>query len=234
VSSCLRLLAALAVLWPAVARADIWAHEDAEGVLHFTNISPTGKGWKKLYKSGPGKAQAVSGTVGGCKESRADVVPARDRAPDRYQRYDRHIHDAAALYQLPEALIRAVIKVESDYDPRVVSCAGARGLMQIMPVVEHDMGIDDVWDPRQNIMGGTRLLRKLANRFGGDLTLTIAGYHAGAGAIEHYHGVPPYDTTHFYLELVTKQYQKFKARLGGLPPPPVAEAAPAGPPTRVQ
>jgi hypothetical protein len=208
-----------------VARGDIWVREDANGVLHFTNLSPPGRGWKKVYKTGPGKAMAVSGTVGGCRESRADVVSAQDRSPDRYARYDRHIRDAAALYQLPEALIRAVIKIESDYDPRVVSCAGARGLMQIMPVVEKDMGIDDVWDPRQNIMGGTRLLRTLANRFHGDVTLTIAGYHAGAGAILKYHGVPPYDTTHLYLGLVRKQFERFKARFGIQPPPPLVEAA---------
>jgi soluble lytic murein transglycosylase-like protein len=213
------------VLVPTLARADIWVREDPDGVLHFTNIGPKGGGWRKIYKTGPGKAQAVSGTVGGCRESRADVVPANDHSPERYSRYDRDIRDAASLYQLPEALIRAVIKIESDYDPRVVSCAGARGMMQIMPVVERDMGIDDVWNPRENIMGGTRLLRRLANRFHGDLSLTIAGYHAGAGAIDKYHGVPPYETTQLYLSLVTKQYYKFKARLGAVPPPPLEAAA---------
>lgn len=210
-----------------MAHADIWVKEDSEGVLHFTNLSPQGGGWRKVYKTGPGKAQTISGATSfaGCKESRNDAVPATDRAPDRYTRYDRHIRDAAALYQMPEAFIRAIIKVESDYDPKVVSCAGARGLMQIMPSVEKDMGIDDVWDPRQNIMGGTRMLRTLANKFGGDLTLTIAGFHAGAGAIQKYHGVPPYDTTHLYLQMVKKQYDKFKSKYGAVPPP-MAEAAP--------
>src|SRR5262245_52517359 len=222
-----RILVVTAVLWSGVAQADIWVREDAEGVLHFTNISPAGGGWRKVYKTGPGKAQTISGAtrVAGCKESRNDVVPATDRSPDRYSRYDRDIRDAAALYQMPEAFIRAIIKVESDYDPKVVSCAGARGLMQIMPSVEKDMGIDDVWNPRQNIMGGTRMLRTLANKFGGDLTLTIAGFHAGAGAVLKYHGVPPYDTTHLYLQMVKKQYDKFKTRYGTAPPP-IAEAGP--------
>jgi hypothetical protein len=218
---------ALGALVPASARGDIWVREDADGVLHFTNMSLPGRGWRRVYKTGPGKAMAISGTIGGCKESRADVVPATDRSPERYTRYDRDIRDAAALYQLPEALIRAVIRIESDYDPRVVSCAGARGLMQIMPSVEKDMGIDDVWDPRQNIMGGTRLLRKLANRFAGDVDLTIAGYHAGAGAVEKYHGVPPYETTQLYLQLVRKQYAKFKSRYGVVPPPLATAAAPS-------
>ena len=219
---------AAVLAWCSLARADIWVREDAEGVLHFTNITPQGGAWRKVYKTGPGKASTVSGattTFAGCKESRNDPVPATDRDPNRYSRYDRHIRDAAALYQMPEAFIRAIIKVESDYDPKVVSCAGARGLMQIMPSVEKDMGIDDVWDPRQNIMGGTRMLRTLANKFGGDLTLTIAGFHAGAGAIQKYHGVPPYDTTHLYLQMVKKQWDKFKTKYG-TQPPPMAEATP--------
>jgi hypothetical protein len=211
------------------AHADIWVRKDSTGVLHFTNITPARGGWQKVYKTGPGKAEVVSGTVGGCKESRADVVPSRDRSPDRFQRYDEHIHDAAALYQLPEALIRSIIKIESDYDPRVVSCAGARGLMQIMPVVEKDMGIADVWDVRQNIMGGTRLLRVLSNRFDGDITKVIAGYHAGAGAVLKYHGVPPYETTQLYVQLVTKQWNKFRAKYGSTPPP-LEEVSKSDPP----
>ena len=225
----MKLIPALVLAWSSVAYADIWVREDAQGVLHFTNIGPTGGlGWRKVYKTGPGKASTVSGattTFAGCKESRNDPVPATDRDPNRYARYDQHIRDAAALYQMPESFIRAIIKVESDYDPHVVSCAGARGLMQIMPSVEKDMGIDDVWDPRQNIMGGTRMLRTLANKFGGDLTLTIAGFHAGAGAVLKYHGVPPYDTTRLYLQMVKKQYDKFKAKYGNTPPP-IAEAKP--------
>src|SRR5262245_28378720 len=107
-----RMLGAAMVLMmgamPFDVRADIWVREDREGVLHFTNITPAGRGWRRVYKSGPGKARAVSGTVGGCRESRADVVPATDRSPERYSRYDSHIREAAGLYQLPEALIRAV------------------------------------------------------------------------------------------------------------------------------
>src|SRR5205814_8880796 len=105
--------------------------EDSDGVVHFTNVAPARGGglkWKVLYKTGPGKAGLISGAAGptsfaGCAASRADVVPATDRSPDRFTRYDAHIAEAALLYALPPALIRAIIKVESDYDPRVVSCA---------------------------------------------------------------------------------------------------------------
>jgi len=81
-----------------------------------------------------------------------------------------------------------------------------------MPSVERDMRVGDIWDPRQNILGGTRLLRVLANRFGGDLVRTIAGYHAGAGAVERYGGVPPYETTQVYLKLVLREYYELQAK----------------------
>jgi hypothetical protein len=149
------------------ARADIYTYEDKEGVVHFTNVPPPkggGHRWRVLYKTGPGKAGQVSGAAAptsfaGCAESRADVVPATDRSPDRYTRYDAHIEEAARLYALPQALIRAIIKVESDYDPRVVSCAAAKGLMQLMPDVQTEQHVEHVFEPRENILGGSRLLR---------------------------------------------------------------------------
>ncbi|MDA3863843.1 MAG: lytic transglycosylase domain-containing protein, partial [Deltaproteobacteria bacterium] len=97
-----------------------------------------------------------------------------------------------------------MIKAESDFDPRVVSYKGAKGLMQIMPVVQKDMGIKHVFDPRENILGGTRLLRYLANFFKGDMILTIAGYHAGPNAVKKYGGIPPYKTTRVYVPRVLK------------------------------
>jgi soluble lytic murein transglycosylase-like protein len=171
--------------------------------------------------SGPGRAATVSGSsTAGCKVSRADVVPARDRSPDRYVRYDTIITEASRLYAIPEALLRAVIKVESDYDPHVVSCAGARGLMQIMPYEEVSQRIDNVFDPRQNILAGARLLRLNANRYQGDLVRTIAAYHAGAGAVDKYGGVPPYQTTQQYVQLVTRAFAKYRTReVAGTPPP---------------
>jgi hypothetical protein len=216
-----RFVAVLLVLAVAqVARADIYSYEDKDGIVHFTNVAPPKGGglrWKTLYKTGPGKAGLISGAAGptsfaGCALSRADVVPATDRSPDRYTRYDAHIAEAAQLYALPQALIRAIIKAESDYDVRVVSCAGAKGLMQLMPDVQREQHVENVFEPRQNILGGSRLLRVNANRFKGDLVLTIAAYHAGPGAVEKYKGVPPYETTQQYVKMVLKYYYQFKAR----------------------
>lgn len=217
------LFALLLIAWTAApARADIFTYEDKDGVIHFTNMTPPrGARWKVLYKAGPGKALTVSGSsTAGCRISRSDVVPARDRSPDRYRRYDAFIAEAAQLYAIPEWLIRSVIKVESDYDPRVVSCAGAKGLMQIMPAEEKSQRIPHVFDPRENILAGSRILRLNANRFKGDLERTLAAYHAGVGAVEKYGGVPPYQTTQDYLRMVTRAIARYRAQAAA----PVASA----------
>ncbi|HVV86996.1 MAG TPA: lytic transglycosylase domain-containing protein, partial [Kofleriaceae bacterium] len=196
--------ALLAGLWVtsrviAPASADIYTWTDDEGVVHFTNLRPPrGKGAKKLISETPRKGTKASAERGAC--AGCDRVPARDTSPERYHRYDGEIAEASALYRIPEALIRAVIRTESDYDPHVVSAVGAKGLMQLMPAAQADMGVSDVFDPRLNILGGTRYLRILANRFDGDVVLTIAAYHAGAGAVAMYgNQVPPYERTRQYL-----------------------------------
>jgi soluble lytic murein transglycosylase-like protein len=198
----------------AVARADIYAWTDAEGVVHFTNIAPRGGGrgkWKKVMAQQPEKGSKAGAERGDCP--RCDVVPARDRSPDRYSRYDEHIHEASELYRIPVPLIRAVIKTESDYDPRVVSSAGAQGLMQLMPAVTHDMRVANAFDPRENILGGTRLLRVLANRYDGDVVLTIAAYHAGPGSLARFGDtVPPFVKTRAYLKMVLDRYYDYKNR----------------------
>ena len=193
------------------AGADVYMHTDADGVVHFTNIKPRRAGkkkWQRVMKDAPeaGKAAARRGAC-----ERCDVVPSRDASKERFSRYDEFIFEAAELYQIPVPLIRAVIKVESDYDPRVVSAMNARGLMQLMPEVMKDMGVSNVHDPRENILGGTRLLRVLANQFDGDLVLTIAGYHAGMGSMAKYgNTVPPFKNTRKYLRMVLRQYYRYK------------------------
>lgn len=194
--------------------ADLWTYKRGDEWV-ITDQKPKGEHAKRatvLYKQGPGKAQIVSSESGvaGCKTSRADVVPAVDTSPERVHRYDAWIQEASRVYAIPEALIRAVMKTESDYDPRVVSCAGARGLMQLMPDVQTEQRVDDVFDPQQNIFGGVRLLRVLANRFQGDLIRTVAGYHAGPGAVLKYGGIPPYETTQRYVRIVVERYEKYK------------------------
>jgi soluble lytic murein transglycosylase-like protein len=205
------LVLGLAMLPGAQAYGDMYQYTDKDGVVHFTNIQPKGGPWKKVLTSEPDRGTKPAAQRGSCPA--CDKVPATDSSPERYRRYDPFIYEAAALYRIPVALIRAVIKQESDYDPKVVSSADAKGLMQIMPAVEVHMGMTgDVFDPRTNIMVGTRLLRWLANQLDGDLVLTIAAYNAGPGALAKYgYTVPPYKETRHYLKKVLDYYYQYKA-----------------------
>ena len=199
-------LAFLAVSMLALdAPADIYSYTDKNGTVHFTNSRPKGKNSKKfkVYLKTPKNRMARPGVV---------PIPARSTDPARYSRFDASIKEASRTHTIPEYFIRAVIRVESDYDPRVVSVAGAQGLMQLMPGTAKRMGCKNSFDPHQNIMGGTRYLRHLANMFGGDMVLTIAGYHAGEGAVRKYNGVPPYNSTKGYIQKVLKFYYRFKKK----------------------
>lgn len=118
--------------------------------------------------------------------------------------YDRLIGEAAAAYKLEPALIRSVIRMESGFDPFAVSRVGAMGLMQLMPDVAKELGVNDPFDPRQNIMAGARLLRDLLDRHKGNLSLTLASYNAGPGAVARYRNkVPPFKETRNYVKRIT-------------------------------
>jgi soluble lytic murein transglycosylase-like protein len=193
------------------ARADIYKYVDSDGVVHFTTTRP-GNGQGHLYIKGSAVRRAVFGLA----------VPPSDHDVARFSRYDEHIHQAAALYQIPEQLVRAVIKVESDYDPRAVSVSGARGLMQLMPDTADRLQVRDIDDPRENIFGGVRFLRILANSFNGDLELTVAAYNAGEGEVMRSGGIPAIPETRDYVTKVTRFYRRYRTI------PDVTEASLAG------
>jgi soluble lytic murein transglycosylase-like protein len=200
------------------ASADIYSFTDRDGTVHFTNLRPSGQNASKyrVYLRTPPQRRARPGVV---------PIPATSTNAARYSMYDASIREAARTFAVPEAFIRAVIHVESDYNPGVVSWAGAQGLMQLMPATARRMNVSDSFNPHQNIMGGARYLRFLANTFGGDMVLTIAGYHAGEGAVMKYNGVPPYSMTHEYIRRVLKWYRYYKSAIAAKQPPP-ADAEP--------
>ena len=121
--------------------------------------------------------------------------------PDRA--YDELIAEAAARYDLDPALIKAVIRTESAFNARVVSPAGAQGLMQLMPALAEEMGVTDAFDPRQNILGGAKYLRQLLDATRGSIPLALASYNAGPGNVARYKGIPPFEETRNYVRKIT-------------------------------
>jgi soluble lytic murein transglycosylase-like protein len=206
-------LSLLALALPA--RADIFECVAKDGSVHFTNSKPSGMRCTVAVRGAPAaKPAPTGGSASRPAVARASRPASAAMAPapggDRRRAYDRLLQEAARLYQLPVAFVRAVVKVESDFNPQVVSHAGAMGLMQLMPRTAASMGVSDPFDPRQNIYGGTRYLRILANKFNGDLVLTIAAYNAGEGAVMRYKGVPPYAETRRYVHRVLQHYYAFR------------------------
>jgi soluble lytic murein transglycosylase-like protein len=117
--------------------------------------------------------------------------------------YREMISRAATRYGIDPALITSVISVESRFDPRAVSPAGAKGLMQLMDATAQGLGVTDSFDPVQNVFGGAKLLRSLLDRYQGNLSLALAAYNAGPGAVDTYGGIPPYAETQQYVRRVT-------------------------------
>ena len=115
------------------------------------------------------------------------------------------IHKAAQKYNLPTALIRGVIRAESNFEVKAVSRAGAQGLMQLMPGTAKELGVENPFDIEQNIDGGARYLRKMLDSFGGDIKVALAAYNAGPGTVAKYGGqIPPYQETERYIDRVLK------------------------------
>jgi soluble lytic murein transglycosylase-like protein len=177
----------MALLVVAAAASPAWADEllyyvDENGGVVFTNTASRGDA-----KPVPGLAQRVA-------VARGAPLPATP--------YDNFIDKLAARDGLDPDLIKAVAMVESSFDPKAISPKGAMGLMQLMPATAKHYGVDDPLDPYENLGAGSRHLRHLLNRFDGDLTLALAAYNAGAGAVQRYGGVPRYPETIDYVRKV--------------------------------
>lgn len=133
---------------------------------------------------------------------RLAAISLRDRSE-----IDRLIEDHARLQRLDPALVRAVVTVESSYDPSARSAKGAMGLMQLMPATARSLEVENPYDPEENLRGGTTYLRRLLDRFGGDLERALAGYNAGPEAVDRFGGLPPYPETHGYVDRVLRLFR---------------------------
>lgn len=172
-------------------RADIYKYIDSNGVLHFTNI-PISSGYQLYIKEKP-EAMTYSNDM-----------------------FDHYISEASRHYGLDFYLIKAMIKVESDFNPRAVSKKGAKGLMQIMPFNFERLHVIDPFDPKENIMGGSMYIKQLLLQYKGRLPLALAAYNAGPGVVDRYKRIPPYRETENYVKKVMKQYNVLKTDTRGL------------------
>jgi soluble lytic murein transglycosylase-like protein len=119
-----------------------------------------------------------------------------------YMRFESLIHQAANRHNVDAALVKAVIHTESYFNPRATSRKGASGLMQLMPQTAEKLGVTDLYNPRQNINGGTKYLSQLMKRYSNSLSLVLAAYNAGENAVARYKGIPPYEETQNYVKKV--------------------------------
>ncbi|WP_305733486.1 lytic transglycosylase domain-containing protein [Trichlorobacter ammonificans] len=178
---------------PGIAAADIYRYEDADGVVHFTD-TPTDKKFKIFLKD--------------LRKDRQLRTRFRLAAGGDPREYEHLINASAAKYGVSPALVKAVIRAESGYNPNAVSRAGATGLMQLMPGTARSLNVTNTFDPKQNVDGGVRYLRFLLDTFKGDISLALAAYNAGMSKVARYGGIPPYQETRTYVNRVLAGMQQ--------------------------
>jgi soluble lytic murein transglycosylase len=175
------------------ASAEIYMYRDRQGALHFSN-APADPGYQRW-------APRTGGFRGSSRRT------AQDRT--RRKAFDPIIADAAQRHRVDAALVKAVIRTESDFVPYARSPKGALGLMQLMPATARMHNVWSVFDPKSNIEGGVRHLRLLLDQYNGNVRLALAAYNAGGGAVQRHGGIPPYPETIDYLERVLRFREQY-------------------------
>jgi soluble lytic murein transglycosylase-like protein len=187
------ILTSLAILltFPSSSLADIYKYIDAEGVVHLTNV-PTDAGAKYVLVM---------------REKR---ILLDKKLGNNISNYDHLIIKASEKHNVEPALIKAIIKAESNFNHKAVSRKGARGLMQLMPATASSLQVKDSFHPENNIDGGVKYLRYLLNYFNGNLPYALAAYNAGENAVIRHRGIPPYRETQVYVRRVMSYLDKFR------------------------
>lgn len=187
------------VLMTVTGIAQVYSYRDTSGKLVLTDTPGSGR---KLV-SGTGRKKTTS--TSSAQSSTATPIVSRDAGIEQL------IRQYAAEYGLEEQLLRAVIKAESDFDHRAVSHKGAMGLMQLMPETGKSYGVEDFFDPEENIRAGAQHLSRLIDRYFGDYELALAAYNAGETTVDRYDGIPPYKETQDYVRKIMNMVQSGRA-----------------------
>jgi soluble lytic murein transglycosylase len=188
---------------------EVYRWIDSRGVVHLTNV-PSNPNYQK-YKVGSSGGTGNGILIIARRESaRRRLITFRSHGRDAKTAadFDRLIARAARRHGLPPALVKAVVRAESNFQPHALSNKGAQGLMQLMPATADDLGVDDPFRAEDNVFGGTRYLRAMHDRFG-DWQLALAAYNAGPGAVDRFGGIPPYAETQEYVERVLHYYRRY-------------------------
>ena len=221
------LLVSIALLWPGSLVAELYKYRGKDGGIVITTekrrdlklieVIDGGFGKKKPKKR---SRRAKSPRSSSPKRVKGSVgTPRHARSTAKESLYDPIIREASGAYGLPFSFVKAVVKVESNFNPRAVSRVGAQGLMQLMPKTAESLGVEDSFDPRQNIFGGARYLRMMTNRYNGDINMVLSAYNAGPGNVDKYSGIP-FDSTQRYVRDVYQWYQVYKKQHPTPPTPP--------------
>ena len=186
-----------------VTRGAVYTYEKG-GVTHYTNVRPRDAG---------APVRTLFTYVETCYACAA--LPGIDFGNVRLNTlaFASEIRAAASEFRVDEALVRAIVHAESAFNPNAVSHKGAQGLMQLIPATADRFGVDDAFDPAQNIRGGAEYLAWLLERFDGNVTLAAAGYNAGEGNVDRYGGVPPFDETQRYVQRVATLHVRYREAL---------------------
>lgn len=184
----------------------LYGYKSGRGTLTFSTKKPVGQSYYIVSPKTPQKSVFVYHRGLGYNFSSTKPKPSA---------FDSTILELAKQNNLEPALIKAVMHVESAFNPRAISSAGARGLMQLMPATAKRFGVSDSFHAIDNMNGGVKYLRWLFERFDGNLRNVLAGYNAGEGAVDQYNGVPPYRETVDYVARVLSLHRLYKADFSG-------------------
>lgn len=193
--------------------------------MRYVYWSNTQHRWKAVPASGVNAARARSAAaevLSETGESESGLSPGHTAATDANasifvstEKVNAAIEQAANRHNVDANLVRALIKVESNFNPHAVSRTGAMGLMQIMPGTARSLNLAHPFDPNENVDAGVRHLKQLLENFGGNVGLSLAAYNAGAGAVQRSHGIPPYAETRNYVKQITALYGSGFNLMGG-------------------